>query len=103
MTWANFLLTALLVRGQGYRDDGEDVRLFRKAVFDGKVAPTKSLLLRATLLEARTVGDPAGNHKLAKNTQGERSGRCGRSTVKIDSRTRRVLEWDNKGKLKVRL
>ena len=79
MTWVNFLLTALLVRGQGYRDDGEDVRLFRKAVFDGKVAPTKSLLLRAALLEARTVGDPAGNHKLAKNTQGERSGRCGRS------------------------
>ncbi len=27
----------------------------------------------------------------------------GRSTVKIDSRSRRVLEWDNKGNLKVRL
>ena len=27
----------------------------------------------------------------------------GRSTVKIDSRTRRVLEWDNKGNLKVQL
>jgi len=27
----------------------------------------------------------------------------GRSTVKIDSQTRRVLEWDNKGNLKVRL
>ena len=76
----DFPLTGLTVRGQGYRDGGEDVRLFRKAVLDGKVAPEKSLLLRAALLEARTVADTAGNHKLAKNTQGgpacERSGRC---------------------------
>ena len=65
-------LTGLAVRGQGFRDGGEDVRLFRKAILDGKVAPSKSLLLRAALLEARTVGDPAGNHKLAKNTEGGR-------------------------------
>ena len=68
----NFPLTALAVRGQGYRDGGEDVRMFRKAVLAGKVAPEKSLLLRAALLEARTVGDAAGNHKVAKNTQGGR-------------------------------
>ena len=67
-----FPLTGLVVRGQGYRDGGEDVRLFRKAVLDGKVAPERSLLMRAALLEARTVGDTAGNHKLAKNTQGGR-------------------------------
>ena len=63
--------SGLVVRGQGYRDGGEDVRLFRMAVLAGKVAPTRSLLLRAAL-EARTVDDPAGNHKLAKSTQGGR-------------------------------
>ena len=68
----DFPLTGLVVRGQGYRDGAEDVRAFRKAVLDGKVAPEKSLLLRAALLEARTVGDPSGNHKLAKGTQGGR-------------------------------
>ena len=68
----SFPLTALSVRGQGFRDGGEDTRVFRKAVLAGKVAPERSLLLRASLLEARTVGDTAGNHKLAKNTQGGR-------------------------------
>ena len=67
-----FPLTALSCRGQGYKDGGEDVRLFRKAVLDGRVAPTRSLLLRAALLEARTVGDPGGNHKLSKRTEGGR-------------------------------
>ena len=73
----DFPLTGLVVRGQGYRDGGEDVRQFRKAVLDGKVAPTRSLLLRYALLEARTVGDPAGNHKLAKSTQSGRRAHAG--------------------------
>ena len=68
----DFPLTGLVVRGQGYRDGGADVREFRAAVLAGKVAPTKSLLLRSALLEARTVGDPAGNWKLSKNTGGGR-------------------------------
>ena len=68
----NFPMTGLVVRGQGFRDGGEDTRVFRKAVLAGKVAPTRSLLLRAALLEARTVGDPSGNHKLAKRTEGGR-------------------------------
>lgn len=29
LTWVNFLLTALLVCHQGYRDDGDDVHPFR--------------------------------------------------------------------------
>ena len=82
----DFPLTGLVIRGQGYRDGGEDVRLFRKAILDGKVAPTKSLLLRAALLEARTVGDPAGNHKLAKNTQGGR-----RASARDDSAAAAIL------------
>ena len=68
----DFPLTGLVVRGQGYRDGGEDVRTFRTAIIGGAVAPSRSLLLRSALLEARTVGDPAGNYKLAKNTQGGR-------------------------------
>ena len=71
-----FPLTGLAVRGQGFRDGGEDVRVFRKAVLDGRVSPERSLLLRASLLEARTVGDTAGNHKLAKKTEGGRRERA---------------------------
>ena len=59
-------------RGQGFKDGGEDVRLFRKACITGLVVPVPSLLLTAAMREARTVGDPAGNHKLAKSTQGGR-------------------------------
>ena len=64
--------TELAIRGQGYRDGGEDVRTFRKAIIGGDVLPTRSLLLRAAMGEARTIGDPAGNHKLAKKTEGGR-------------------------------
>lgn len=63
---------AISVRGQGFKDGGEDVRLFRRALLDGKVRPSRSLLLTAAMAEARTVSDPAGNHKLAKATEGGR-------------------------------
>ena len=60
-------------RGQGYRDGGEDVRLFNRACLEGRVVPVVSLLMRAALLEARTAPpDPAGNVKLAKMTEGGR-------------------------------
>lgn len=68
----SFPLTQFRVRGQGFRDGGEDVRRFRAACLAGKVRPVRSLLLRSAMSEARTVGDPAGNWKLAKNTQGGR-------------------------------
>ena len=57
---------ALVIRGQGYRDGGEDVRNFRKAVVDGRVRMPVSLLMRAALAGAVTVSDAAGNSKLAK-------------------------------------
>ena len=63
---------AFEVRGQGFKDGGEDVRAFRRACADGKVRPVKSLLLRSAMAEARTLSDPAGNAKLAKSTQGGR-------------------------------
>ncbi|MCY4468373.1 MAG: terminase large subunit [Thiotrichales bacterium] len=67
-----FPLAELAIRGQGFRDGGEDVRTFRKAMIGGTVAPTRSLLLRAAIGEARAIGDPAGNWKLAKKTEGGR-------------------------------
>ena len=60
------------MRGQGYKDGGEDVRLFRRACASGRVAPRKTRLLRTAMSEAVTVSDPAGNHKLAKNSEGGR-------------------------------
>ncbi|MCE2494033.1 MAG: terminase [Alphaproteobacteria bacterium] len=63
---------AVEVRGQGFKDGGEDVRDFRRACLEGRVTPVPSLLLRSALAEARTVSDPAGNAKLAKSTQGGR-------------------------------
>ena len=36
----------------GYRDGAEDVRQFRRACAEGKVAPSPSLLLRSAMSEA---------------------------------------------------
>ena len=51
-------------------DGAEDVRAFRRAVLEDRVAPGRSLLLRAALSEARTVADPSANEKLAKGIRG---------------------------------
>lgn len=76
----------LVVRGQGFRDGGEDVRAFRRACAEGRVTPSPSLLLRAAMAEARTVSDPAGNSKLAKKTEGGR-----RSRAKDDAAAAAIL------------
>ena len=67
-----FPLADLVERGQGFKDGGQDVREFRAAVLADAVRPASSLLLTAAMAEARTAGDPAGNWKLAKQTQGGR-------------------------------
>ena len=67
-----FPLCDLIVRGMGFKDGGEDVRDFRKAVLSDHVRPSESLLLRAAMSEARVTGDPAGNWKLSKSVQGGR-------------------------------
>ena len=69
---ARFPVAPVVVRGQGYRDGGEDVRSFRKAVLGDRVRPAESLLLAAAMAEARVTSDPAGNSKLAKSSQGGR-------------------------------
>ena len=63
---------AIVIRGQGYKDGGEDVRDFRKAILDGFVRAPVSLLLRSALNEARVITDAAGNSKLAKSGEGGR-------------------------------
>ena len=63
-------------RGQGWRDGAEDVRGFRAAVLEGKVAAPVSLAMRAAFSEARTLADPAGNEKLAKMSEGGRRQRA---------------------------
>ena len=67
-----FPLTALTVRGMGWKDGGEDVRIFRRACLEGRVKPERSLLLRAAMAEARVATDVSANAKLAKKTEGGR-------------------------------
>ena len=72
----HFPMADLILRGQGYKDGGEDVRDFRAACLSGAVRPSQSLLLRSAFSEAVTVSDPAGNAKLAKNVEGGRRSRA---------------------------
>ena len=77
---------AVAVRGMGYLDGGADVRAFRAAVLGDLVRPVSSLLLTAALAEARVATDPAGNAKLAKNSEGGR-----RSKARDDSAAAAIL------------
>ena len=72
-----FPLAELVERGQGFKDGGQDVRDFRAAILDDYIRPSQSLLLRASMNEARVTGDPSGNWKLAKHVQGT-PGECQR-------------------------
>ena len=65
-------VAALELRGQGRRDGAADVRAFRRAVAEGRVTPTKTLLLTAAMGEARVLTDTAGNAKLAKGSEAGR-------------------------------
>ncbi|MGB3390737.1 MAG: terminase TerL endonuclease subunit, partial [Pseudaminobacter sp.] len=56
----------VVFRGQGFRDGGQDVEAFRKAVFDGEVRTVPSLLLRSAAADALVVMDDAQNAKLTK-------------------------------------
>ena len=67
-----FPLTSLTVRGQGFRDGGEDVRIFRRACLSRRVKPERFLLLRAAMAEARVATDVSANAKLAKKMEGGR-------------------------------
>ena len=68
-------------RGFGWKDGAEDIERFRRALFDGDVKVTPSLLLRFAFADAVTLIDPAGNAKLAK----------GRTLGRIDAAAAAVL------------
>lgn len=60
-------ITAPIVwRGFGFRDGGEDVTRFQRAVFDDRVRTSESLLMRSAMADAVCLRDPANNLKLAK-------------------------------------
>ena len=71
----------IVARGQGFKDGGEDVREFRRAVLGGAVVPVRSLVLRAAVGEARVATDPAGNAKLAIAGEGTRRRKRARDDV----------------------
>ncbi|MXX71923.1 MAG: hypothetical protein F4205_18130 [Gemmatimonadetes bacterium] len=71
-----FPKTALIPRRMGFGDGAEDVRDFRRAFLEGKVTPTRNLLLASAVSQARVIVDPAGNEKLAKNVEGGRRKRA---------------------------
>ena len=81
---------SLILRGMGYRDGGADVLAFRQACLRGRVTPTRSLLLRSAMSEARVAGDQAGNYKLSKKRQRVRDDACAASVLAVahGSRTR---------------
>ena len=66
----------LELRRMGFGDGAADVRAFRRACLEGRVRPLPSLLLRSAMAEARTIGDPAGNEKLCKGSEGGRRTRA---------------------------
>ena len=63
-------------RGVAWKDQGEDVRVFRRAVLEGRVASFSSLLLRAAFRECVTVADEAGNEKVSKGSSAGRRKRA---------------------------
>lgn len=73
---AGLPVAKLELRGMGFKDGGEDVRMFRRACLEGRVHPLKSLFLTYAMSEARISIDPAGNSKLAKNSEGGRRQRA---------------------------
>ena len=72
----DFPVADLVLRGMGWRDGAEDVRSFQLAALDGHLTPVKSLLMRASMSEARLLGDVGGNWKLAKSSEGGRRSRA---------------------------
>ena len=62
----------IIWRGMGFRDGSEDIRSFRRAALEGKLAFAPSTLVRSGFAEARTISDPASNEKMCRATEGGR-------------------------------
>ena len=65
-------VTSLELRGGGYQDGAEDLRLFRRAALDGRCYPVQNLYLTSCFAGARATRNAEGIEKLAK---GGESGR----------------------------
>ena len=65
-------VTALELRGGGYQDGAEDLRLFRRAALDGRCYPTKNLYLTSCFAGARATQNSEGIQKLAKGGEAGR-------------------------------
>ena len=63
----------LVSRGQGFRDGSSAIHAWRQATIAGRVHPVKpARMLTHQLGEAVTLTDPAGNSKLARDSEGGR-------------------------------
>ncbi|MDE0002711.1 MAG: hypothetical protein OXQ29_08450, partial [Rhodospirillaceae bacterium] len=62
----------IVTRGQGWKDQAEDVRCFRRGLLTRQIKPARGLLLRSAMSEAVTHSDPAGNEKVAKRRERSR-------------------------------
>ena len=67
----DFPLADLVIRGMGWKDGAEDVRIFQRAFLDGDVSPRVSRLMRSAMSEVKLVTDPAGNAKVEKRRHGK--------------------------------
>ena len=66
MDKAGLARVPFIYRGFGWKDGSEDIERFRRALFDGEIKGTASLLLRSAMSDAIVLNDPANNAKLAK-------------------------------------
>ena len=66
----DFPTADLVLRGMGWRDGAEDCRAFQLAALQGHVTPVKSLLLRASMAEARLVGRRCGQLEARQGFRG---------------------------------
>ncbi len=60
------IMAPVIWRGMGFRDGNEDIERFRRAVFDGNVKTTESLLMRSAIGDTVVIRDPANNCKFTK-------------------------------------
>ena len=73
---SNLSPTPLVFRGMGWIDGSSDIRDFTRAVMKGQVRTPEKAMMRSAIGEARLLGNPAGDWKLAKNQQGGRRKRA---------------------------
>lgn len=84
-------------RGMGWRDGSEDVERFRRALFEGLVKTSPSLLLRSAFADAVTIVDPAGNHKLAKARSLGRIDAAAATVLAVSEGARQTARPDPRG------